>query len=181
MASKIFPTAPRLRILITIRAVAATASTSLERDLKALLGDGAVLPGTTRAYLTDATESRNLRGRADAVAVPNDAEAVAKIVAWCYDHDVPIIPRGGGTGFTGGAVPLDGGVVLSLENLKKIKHLDPGLWRAAVEAGVVTADLRRRARENGLFFRPTPAPPSSPSSAATSRPTPAARTRSSTG
>ena len=48
-------------------------------------------------------------------------------MAWCYDHDVPIIPRGGGTGFTGGAVPLDGGVVLSLENLRKIRHLDPGL------------------------------------------------------
>jgi glycolate oxidase subunit GlcD len=136
--------------------VAATTSSALERDLKALLGDGAVLPGNTRAYLTDATESRNLRGKADAVALPKNAEAVQKTVAWCYDHDVPIIPRGGGTGFTGGAVPLDGGVVLSLENLKKIRHLDPGLWRAAVEAGVVTADLRRRARENGLLYPPDP-------------------------
>jgi glycolate oxidase subunit GlcD len=136
--------------------VAATTSTSLERDLKALLGEGAVLPGNTRAYLTDATESRSLRGRADAIALPTNARQVAEIVRWCYDHDVPIIPRGGGTGFTGGAVPLDGGVVLSLENLKKIRHLDPGLWRAAVEAGVVTADLRRRARENGLFFPPDP-------------------------
>ena len=77
-------------------------------------------------------------------------------MAWCYDHDVAIIPRGGGTGFTGGAVPLDGGVVAHLENLNKIRHLDPGLWRAAVEAGVVTADLRRRARENGLLYPPDP-------------------------
>jgi FAD/FMN-containing dehydrogenase len=136
--------------------VATTASTTLERDLKALLGDDAVLPGDTRAYLTDATESRNLRGKADAIALPKDAQQVARTVAWCYDHDVAIIPRGGGTGFTGGAVPLDGGVVLSLEHLKKIRHLDPGLWRGAVEAGVVTADLRRRARENGLFFPPDP-------------------------
>ena len=136
--------------------MATTASTALERDLKALLGDGAVLPGDTRAYLTDATESRNLRGRADAIALPKDAQQVAQTMAWCYDHDVPVIPRGGGTGFTGGAVPLDGGVVLSLENLKKIRHLDPGLWRAAVEAGVVTADLRRRARENGLLYPPDP-------------------------
>ena len=136
--------------------MASTASTSLERDLTGLLGDRAVLSGNTRAYLTDATESRNLRGKADAIVVPADAEGVAKTVAWCYEHDVPIIARGGGTGFTGGAVPLDGGVVLSLENLKKIRHLDPGQWRAAVEAGVVTADLRRRARENGLFFPPDP-------------------------
>jgi glycolate oxidase subunit GlcD len=136
--------------------VAATASTALERELTALLGDAALLPGDARAYLTDATESRNLRGRADAIALPADADAVARAVAWCYEHDVPIIPRGGGTGFTGGAAPLDGGVVLSLENLKKIRHLDPGLWRAEVEAGTITADLRRRARENGLFFPPDP-------------------------
>lgn len=133
-----------------------TASTSLERDLTALLGADAVLPGNTRVYLSDATESRNLRGRADAIALPADADAVARTVSWCYEHDVPIIPRGGGTGFTGGAVPLDGGVVLSLERLRKTRHLDPELWRAAVEAGVVTADLRRRARENGLFFPPDP-------------------------
>ena len=133
-----------------------TASTSLERDLTALLGAGSVLPGTTRSYLTDATESRNLRGKADAIALPADADQVARTVGWCYDHDVAIIPRGGGTGFTGGAVPLDGGVVLSLERLRKTRHLDPELWRAAVEAGVITADLRRRARENGLFYPPDP-------------------------
>ena len=61
--------------------MAATASTSVERDLTALLGDGAVLPGNTRAYLTDATESRNLRGKADAIALPADAEQVAQVVA----------------------------------------------------------------------------------------------------
>src|ERR1700761_1191956 len=95
----------------------AIAPASIERELKALLGPEAVLPGTTRAYLTDATESRNLRGKADAIARPADAQQAADTVAWCYEHDVPIVPRGGGTGFTGGAVPLDGGVVLSLERL----------------------------------------------------------------
>ena len=134
----------------------ATTSTPLERELTALLGEGAVLPGATRAYLSDATESRNLRGKADAIALPQDAQQVAHTVAWCYEHDVAIVPRGGGTGFTGGAVPLDGGVVLSLENLKKTRHLDPGMWRAAVEAGTITSDLRRRARENGLFYPPDP-------------------------
>ena len=134
----------------------ATASSGLERDLKGLLGSEAILPGTTRAYLTDATESRNLRGRADAVALPSDAQQVATLMGWCYEHDVPIIPRGGGTGFTGGAVPLDGGLVLSLERVRKIRSVDPGFWRAEVEAGVITAEVRRRARENGLFFPPDP-------------------------
>ncbi|MBV9414355.1 MAG: FAD-binding protein, partial [Solirubrobacterales bacterium] len=136
--------------------MSATASASIERELGALLGPDAVLAGSTRAYLSDATESRNLRGKADAIALPADAEEVARAVGWCYEHDVPIIPRGGGTGFTGGAVPLDGGVVVSLERLNRIRHLDPGLWRAAPEAGVTTSDLRRRARENGLLYPPDP-------------------------
>ena len=136
--------------------MATTTSASITRELAGLLGPGGVLTGDARAYLSDATESRNLRGRADAVALPKDAEQVAATVAWCYEHDVPIVPRGGGTGFTGGAVPLDGGVVLSLERLTKVRHLDPGLWRAAIEAGAITADVRRRARENGLFYPPDP-------------------------
>src|SRR4051812_3964344 len=113
--------------------------TAAERDLARLLGDGGVLPGTTAQYLADATEGRGVRGRADAIALPGSAEDVAKVVAWCYEHDVAIVPRGGGTGFAGGAVPVDGGVVLSLERLVRTRSLDPGLWRAEVEAGVTTA------------------------------------------
>jgi len=134
----------------------ATASASLERELRKLIGEGAVLPGSTRAYLSDATESRNLKGTADAIVLPNTADQVAETLAWCYEHDVPVIPRGGGTGFTGGAVPMNGGVVLSLERLNQLRHLDPGLWRGAADAGMITADLRRRARENGLFYPPDP-------------------------
>ena len=49
-----------------------------------------------------------MQGSADAVALPATTEEVARVVAWCYEHEVPIVPRGGGTGFAGGAVPLDG-------------------------------------------------------------------------
>jgi glycolate oxidase subunit GlcD len=135
--------------------VTAVLRTPAERELRALLGDGGVLAGTTREYLHDATESRNVSGRADAVALPADASQVAAVVAWCYAHDVPLVPRGGGTGFTGGAVP-DGGVVLSLERLREPVALEPELWRARVPAGVTTAELARRARETGLFYPPDP-------------------------
>jgi FAD/FMN-containing dehydrogenase len=131
-------------------------SASIEHELARLLGAEGVLPGSTRAYLTDATEYRNLRGRADAVALPRSAGEVEQVVRWCYEHDVPVIPRGGGTGLGGGAVPLDGGVVLSLERLGAVRALDAGFWRACVEAGVRTAVLRRRARESGLLFPPDP-------------------------
>ena len=91
-----------------------------------LLGEDAVRPGDGREYLSDATESRNLRGHAEAIALPGSAEEVAAVMRWCYDHDVPLVPRGGGTGLTGGAVPVDGGIVLGLERLATLDVLEPG-------------------------------------------------------
>jgi glycolate oxidase subunit GlcD len=95
-------------------------------------------------------------GHADAVVRPADAGEVAAVVAWCYEHDVPIVPRGGGTGLVGGAVAADGGVVLSLERLRRVRELRPELWRMLPEAGVTTRDVQRLARENGLMFGPDP-------------------------
>src|SRR5262245_53169514 len=128
---------------------------SVERELARLIGHGAVVP-VTAAYLADETEGRGVRGRADAVVLPSSADDVARILAWCYEHDVPLTARGGGTGYAGGAVPLDGGVVISLERLTAVRRFDPLLWRIHVEAGMRTADVRRLARENGLFFPPDP-------------------------
>ena len=132
------------------------AAGALHRDLEGLLGADGVLPGDTATYLSDATEGRGLRGHADAVALPETTEQVAAVLRWCDRNDVPVVPRGGGTGFAAGAVPLDGGVVLSLERLDRVRSFEPLLWRMCVEAGVRTAAVRRLARENGLFFPPDP-------------------------
>src|SRR5207253_1961597 len=78
------------------------------------------------------------------------------VLAWCYEHEVPLVPRGGGTGLAGGAVPVDGGVVLALERVDRVRAFDPRLWRMHVDAGVRTATVRRLARENGLLFPPDP-------------------------
>jgi glycolate oxidase subunit GlcD len=131
------------------------APASLEAALRARFGDEVVLNGVPAVYLADATEARGLRGSADAVVLPRSAEEAAEVVAWCYEQGAPITPRGGGTGFAGGAVP-QGGVVLGLERLTAVRSLDPELWRMEVEAGVTTLDVRRRARESGLLFPPDP-------------------------
>jgi glycolate oxidase subunit GlcD len=128
----------------------------IQAELGAIVGPDAVLPGTATAYLSDETEGRGVRGRADAVVLPARTEEVAGVLAWCYQHDVAVIPRGGGTGFAGGAVPLEGGVVLALERLNRVRSFDPLLWRIFVEAGMRTGDLRRLAREHGLVFPPDP-------------------------
>jgi glycolate oxidase subunit GlcD len=131
-----------------------SAIAAVERDLRAAVSADIVSPSA--AYLTDQTEARGLSGRADAVALPRSSEEVAEVVAWCYAHGVAVVPRGGGTGYAGGAVPLDGGVVLSLERLDRVRSFDPLLWRIEVEAGMRTAEVRRVAREGGLLFAPDP-------------------------
>jgi glycolate oxidase subunit GlcD len=126
------------------------------QDLASVLPSESILVEGTTAYLADETEGRGFRGRADAVVLPSTADEVARVLAWCYEHDVPLVPRGGGTGYAGGAVPLDGGVVLGLERMARVRSFDPLLWRICVEAGVTTATVRRLARENGLQFPPDP-------------------------
>jgi glycolate oxidase subunit GlcD len=80
------------------------------------------------------------------------------VLAWCYERDVPIVPRGGGTGLSAGAVAA-GGVVLALDRLDRVRSFDPELWRIHVEAGVPTGRLKQVVRESGLMFAPDPGAP----------------------
>jgi glycolate oxidase subunit GlcD len=106
-------------------------------------------------YLADLM-GRGVQGTADAVVLPSTADEVAAVMRWCYENDVPLTARGGGTGLAGGAIPVQGGVVIGFERLNKVRQFDPLLWRIHVEAGVTTGDIQRLARENGLRFPPDP-------------------------
>jgi glycolate oxidase subunit GlcD len=106
-------------------------------------------------YLADLM-GRGVQGTADAVVLPSSAEEVAAAMRWCYENDVPLTARGGGTGLAGGAIPVQGGIVIGFERLNRIRQFDPLLWRIQVEAGVTTGDVHRLARENGLRFPPDP-------------------------
>jgi glycolate oxidase subunit GlcD len=129
----------------------------MRAELARLVGAEHVLDAPPDSpYNSDSARRRGLTGRADAVVVPRDADDVTAVVRWCYAHDVPIVARGGGTGLLGGAVPVRGGVVVSLERLRRVRELEPALWRIHPEAGVSTRDVQRLARENGLFFGPDP-------------------------
>ncbi len=128
------------------------------RELTRIVGAEHVLEAPPRdsPYNHDATRRRGVKGRAAAVVLPGSAEEVAAVVGWCYARDTPIVARGGGTGLTGGAVPMQGGVVCSLERLRRVRELEPALWRMHLEAGVTTRHVQRLARENGLLFAPDP-------------------------
>ena len=106
------------------------------------------------AYGVDALK----RGHpADAVVLPASTHEVAQVVRLCAAHLVPIVPRGGGTGYTGGAVPLAGGIVLSLERMNRILEIDERNLIAVVEPNVVTGDLQDAVEKVGLFYPPDPA------------------------
>ena len=123
-------------------------------DLASVLPAEAIVEPQGR-YLQDLM-GRGVQGTADAVVLPSTTEEVAAVMRWCYEHDVPLTARGGGTGLAGGAIPVTGGVVIGFERLNRIRQFDPLLWRMHVEAGVTTADVHRLARENGLRFPPDP-------------------------
>ena len=106
-------------------------------------------------YLADLM-GRGVQGTADAVVLPSTADEVAAVMRWCYEQEVPLTARGGGTGLAGGAIPVQGGVVIGFERMNRVRRFDPLLWRIHVEAGVTTGDIQRLARENGLRFPPDP-------------------------
>jgi glycolate oxidase subunit GlcD len=133
-----------------------SATPSPARDLARIVGAEHVIERPGREWLTDTSFARGLEGRADAVVLPGSAEKVAEVLAWCYSRGVAIVPRGGGTGYAGGAVPIDGGIVVGLGRMRQVRELAPSAWRMWVEAGLSTADVRRRARESGLLFAPDP-------------------------
>ena len=106
------------------------------------------------AYGVDALR----RGQPPELVVwPATTAEVAAVARLCDAARVPLTARGGGTGYTGGAVPTRGGVVLSLERLSRIIQIDEPNLLAIVEPNVVTADLQRAVEAVGLFYPPDPA------------------------
>jgi glycolate oxidase subunit GlcD len=123
-------------------------------DLASVISTESIVESHGR-YLADLM-GRGVQGSADAVVLPSSVEEVAAVMRWCYEHDVRLTARGGGTGLAGGAFPVQGGIVFGFERLNRVRQFDPLLWRMHVEAGVTTADVQRLARENGLRFPPDP-------------------------
>ena len=106
------------------------------------------------AYGTDALQ----RGSpADLVALPGTAANVSLLARLCHDEHVPMVVRGGGTGYTGGSVPRHGGLVISLERMNRILEIDQLNLLARVQPNVITADLQDAVEQVGLFYPPDPA------------------------
>ena len=106
------------------------------------------------AYAADALGQAHLP---DLVVLPTTAAEIAEVARLCTEHRVPLVVRGAGTGYTGGAVPTRGGIVLSLERMNRILEIDEVNLLAVVEPNVINADLQRAVERVGLFYPPDPA------------------------
>jgi len=106
----------------------------------------------TAPFLTD--WRRRWHGRALAVVQPGSTEEVARLVRWCAQHHVPVVPQGGNTGLTGGSVPDESGraVVLSLARMNRLRAVDPVNNTLTAEAGVVLARVQQAARDAQRLF-----------------------------
>jgi glycolate oxidase len=127
----------------------------LHQRLTDALGPDAVktAPEDLSVYAFDAYTDGRLPA---AVVLPESVREVSAIVKIARDCGEPVVPRGAGTGLCGGAVPVEGGVVISFARMNRILELDARNRRARVQAGVINLDLSKHAAASGLFFAPDP-------------------------
>lgn len=93
----------------------------------------------------------------DVVIFPSSAKEISRILEIANRHMIPVVPRGAGTGTTGGALPVKGGIVISMDRMNRILNIDPENMIAVVEPSVITLELQKRLEEYGLFYPPDPA------------------------
>lgn len=91
------------------------------------------------------------------VLMPENTSEVSQIMAYCNQHNIAVTPRGAGTGLSGGALAIEGGVMLSTEKLNQILHIDEDNLQVTTEPGVITEVLQNAVKERGLFYPPDPA------------------------
>ena len=129
---------------------------ALKPDLIALLGEQKCCFSLEDRW-TYSFDASKERGVPDAVVFPSCSRDVCAIMGYAHGNKIPVVPRGAGSGLTGGAVPLNGGIVMVLERMNRILELDTKNLCAVVETGVITADLQTAAARENLFYPPDPA------------------------
>ncbi len=125
-------------------------------DIRAAVGPDCVLCDAENLEIC-ATDTSDLVRLPEMVVQPDTASKVARLLQLANRYRFPVTPRGAGTGLAGGAIAAHGGVVLSLAAMNRIRRVDTRNLIAEVEPGVITRDLRRAVRKEGLYYPPDPA------------------------
>ncbi len=134
----------------------AAGTRSLAADLRRLLPAKQVLDAIEDRTLY-AYDGTSLKALPDVIAQVRNTEEVATVLRFASDQEVPVVPRGAGTGLSGGSVPAQGGIALVLAGMRTIKEIDTGSMMAVVEPGVITGVFQKTVEDAGLFYPPDPA------------------------
>jgi glycolate oxidase len=128
---------------------------SAVKELRKLLGRDAVLDRAEdlMVYEYDASLAK---GRPDIVVLPESTEHVVAVVRVANKYKIPIVPRGSGTGLSGGSVPRQGGIVITFSRMSRILEVDVPNRRAVVQPGLVNTELSAAVAKHGLYFAPDP-------------------------
>ena len=126
-------------------------------ELRSIVGAGRVLVDGDVVEPYSHDEVVGLRGRPETVVRVASAEQVSAVLRLAQRERIPVTPRGAGYGLSGGAVPVLGGIVLSLEKMNRILEIDTANLMVTVEPGVITGNIHSAVEAEGLFYPPDPA------------------------
>ncbi len=138
------------------RADAAAGSAALSARLRRVAGVAEVLDRPAELFVYESDGLTILRGRPAAVVFPASTEAVAEVVRVCNEYGRAFVPRGAGTGLSGGATPGDGCVIIELSRMDRVLAVDAQNRSATVQPGLVNAQLSQAVAELGLLYAPDP-------------------------
>ena len=131
-------------------------SPAVLRQLQEICGESFILTDETRLRDYGHDETEDLLYMPAVVAIPSCADEISAIMMLAYAHEIPVTVRGAGTGLAGGALPIHGGIVMSMERLNRILEIDQANFQVITEPGVVTEALQNTLRDLGLFYPPDP-------------------------
>jgi len=129
---------------------------SLRREMEELLGKGAVLSDPEELLVYESDGLTLFRALADFVVFPQTAEQVAALVRLSNREDMPFVARGAGTGLSGGCLPAEGGLVISLMRMNRVLEVDYANQFAVVEPGLVNLHLSWAVGPSGFYYAPDP-------------------------
>lgn len=125
-------------------------------QFKSIVGDAYVLYDEEDRTRYGRDETEHLLYLPDVVIKPRTAQEISAIFKICNEYRIPVTPRGGGTGLSGGALPHLGGVVIAMERFNQILEIDERNLQVITEPGVITELLQDAVKEKGLFYPPDP-------------------------
>ena len=117
-----------------------------------ILGENAVIVDAEACSPYGRDETEDLYFPPELVALPENTSQISALLQYCNEEGIAVTPRGGGTGLSGGALPVCGGLLLSMERMNRILEIDLKNLQARVESGVITEELMQAAASHGLYY-----------------------------